>query len=134
MKKIIRANKNRTARTLREIGALEDRYQVGATVSRANDQHLRAKYPLSRSRLLRVKMEILSGLGKQIAESETALRAQPNRETTFKLQRELIELNRVLLQIENLALDLRQDLAESGPFVPGKETEKAMVLAAGDIR
>lgn len=119
------ARKPRTARTLREIGELEDRYQVTATISRAEEQRLREKYPLSPLTRLRVKTKTLVALGRQIAESETALRAQPNQETAFKLQRELIELNRMVLQIEDLALDLCQDLTQSAQFTPAKKrTEK----------
>ena len=119
--------KSRTARTLREIGRLEDRYQVTATISRAEEQRLREEYPLSPLTRLRVKTETLVSLGKQIAESEAALRVQPNPEAAFKLQRELIELNRIVLQIEDLALDLCQNLSQSAQFTPGeKRAEKVL--------
>ena len=61
---------------------------------------------------------------RQIAESEAALRAKPSPEAAFKFQRELIELNRVLLQIEDLVLDSRRDLEQSVPFMLVKESEK----------
>jgi len=118
------SHKSGAARTLREIGALEDQYQVGATVSRTEEQRLRKKYPLSSATHLRVKTETLVSLSRQIAESEIGLRTHPNQQTAFKLQRELIQLNRILLQIEDLTVDLRQGLAQSGPFAVEERVER----------
>jgi hypothetical protein len=118
------SRKSRAIRTLREIGELEDRYQVTATVSRAEEQRLRDRYPLSNLTRLRVKTETRVSLSRQIAESEMTLRAHPNQQTAFKLQRELIELNRILLQIEDSALGLCQSLAQTASLAVEEHAEK----------